>query len=528
VLVPWDNDSTFGDSRQPLFRPQLPALRRFLRHPRVAPLYHRGVRELIDGPLSGAGFALEELSLARTFLADDVASLERFARERQVDLREGYVLWPHAGLGGAGGGEGGGFGSRLFAPSAPAEALLWGYADPALAFGVEVGGARANYDPVRGEWSAKLAIAAGPNDVWVRSLDGRGEPVSMVAIRVEAGRSPARVPPLVEGSAVWSQARGPYFLGGTVTVEAGSTLRIERGTEVVCGPRALLVVRGRLEVEGTSGDPVSFRTQSWKSPWHGISFVETAVSANLEEQVLACARFEGGEESLEPAPRAFLDARGVKLRLEGCVLRGIRGRALAVSKGALEMRGGVVTDSRHGIVVEDATVVLEGGRLSAIAGDGVELRRLRGKVSRLKGCTLQEVQGVALSVAGSAVTLDGVLASGSAVALAAKDGARVEGRGLVLAANGVALLADRQPWGEPSPAPAASAPKRSEVRIEHSVLCPNGVEVLAGRGAVVTLEACHLERVQALAPAVAVKDARARSDRFRSPLAGDFRAPSGD
>jgi hypothetical protein len=56
ILLAWDHDSLFTRMRyEPIYGPGVPAVRRLLVHPRVAPLYHGAIRRILDGPLAGDG-----------------------------------------------------------------------------------------------------------------------------------------------------------------------------------------------------------------------------------------------------------------------------------------------------------------------------------------------------------------------------------------------------------------------------------------------------------------------------------------
>lgn len=52
VLVPWDVEESFVKSTEPLFASEVQAVRRFLRHPRFAPLYYDALTVLRDGVFS--------------------------------------------------------------------------------------------------------------------------------------------------------------------------------------------------------------------------------------------------------------------------------------------------------------------------------------------------------------------------------------------------------------------------------------------------------------------------------------------
>ena len=562
VLIPWDHDSTFADPHQPLFRPTLKAIRRFVRHPRIAPLYHVRIRELIDGPLSGPSFVLEGMEMGSTFLPRDIERLARFARRRQLSLRESYVLWPHAGLGtppfpsgddpdeapeaSRGRRSIAGFGSRLFTSRAAESVRLWGFADPAAAFSVSVDGRPASYDAVRGEWQSALPLVDGANEIWVRFRDADGLAVSSRCINVEVGRVPRPVPSSLAGRSVWTVEEGPYYLAGEVTVGAGATLRIEPGVEVVCGPDAFLEVRGRIEILGERSDPVSFRTESWRRPWRGIRVSRSGVVSRPKEQLIAHCRFEGGKgqdlvagsgspgetkdggdedptASFLPAPPTpFLHAGGARVTLDGCVFRGIRGHAVGVDKGSIEMRDLVVTDSRHGVVAIDGKVLVDRCRFQALAGDGIDLRRGRRRQARIVSTALRDVHGAGVRVAGSTASLDDVTISGAGVGIDVRDGSKLAATALTIVESGVAVLVDREPWGV-LPAIARSAPRRSHVSAESSVFVANGRAVVAAGTARVSLEGCRLERTGSLESHVKTRGSSPTPVIFRAPLRGDFR-----
>jgi hypothetical protein len=558
VLIPWDHDSTFADPRQPLFRPTLKAIRRFVRHPRIAPLYHLRVRELADGPLSGASFVLQGVEMSSTFLPLDIERLARFMRRRQRSVRENYVLWPHAALrsprassedespsASRGPLVTGGFGGRLFASRSTESIRLQGFADPAIAFSVSVDGKRASYDPVRGEWKTTLPLEDGANEIWVSFHDASGIPVSTRCINIEAGRVPRRVPSSLSGKNVWTAEKGPYYLDGVVTVGGGATLRIGPGVEVICGPDALLVVKGRIEIAGERSDPVSFRTESWRQPWKGIRVIQAGVVSRPKEHRIVYCRFEGGrgqeiatresssgaakkegdkkpESFLPVPPMPFLRSIGAKVTLEGCVFRGILGHAVGVEKGSIELRDVVIADSRHGVIAVDGKVLIERCRFHSLSGDGIDLRRGRRREARIVATVLRDVQGAGIRVAASSATVDGVTISGAGVGIDVRENSKLVATGSTIVESGVAVLVDREPWGS-LPASAIRPSKRSDVSVKSSILVANGRAVLASSTSKVSVEGCRLERPKQLTRTVKTRDLNTAPVIFRSPLRGDFR-----
>jgi hypothetical protein len=52
LLLSWDQEESIRGPNEPLFRPEVPAVRRFLTHPRFARLYHDELKSLKNGPFS--------------------------------------------------------------------------------------------------------------------------------------------------------------------------------------------------------------------------------------------------------------------------------------------------------------------------------------------------------------------------------------------------------------------------------------------------------------------------------------------
>jgi hypothetical protein len=558
VLIPWDQDSTFDDASMPLFRPRLPAVRRFLRHPEFAPYYHRAARELIDGPLAGPSFFARARELETVFPADDVRRLEAFVRTRQIILREHYPLWPQAGIRPAGSGAtagrergltqpeaAGGFGSRLFLAGMGPRVTLWGYAEPGRARGVKIGNARAQLEPVSGEWSLEVEAAGASTPFWVDLLDGAGRRFDSYSIAVDRVPAIRRLPAVIGSHQSFDADGGPLLLEGVVTVAAGASLRLSSGVEVVCGPDALLAVRGRLLVEGTPERPVSFRMGDWRRPWQGIWFQQTGSGA-ASEHVLSGCRFEGGggqQATLQPVRAVqqgqavvvrarsgvdidsapFLNVVEGRLRLKDCLFRGIRGAAVAGRASILDLRGITIVDGRHGVLADDSEIELHESRFQRLSGQGLLARGIRRKGSQVTGSKFREIQGPAIQVIGSQLRLEGVSVSASEVGLDLRGGSRVEGAGLTLAANAAGVALDRD---LPGGLDGAGAAGRSELVLSRSILCPNGVELLAGRGSKIQLDDCRLAQRTAPAQAVARNTVWGELE-FEDPLRGDFRPRQG-
>jgi hypothetical protein len=90
---------------------------------------------------------------------------------------------------------------------------------------------------------------------------------------------------------VWTKAGSPYQLASTAfAVEAGATLTIQPGVEVIAPAHGHFQVRGRLIAQGTAGEPIRF-TGVNKTPggWYGITVSnsrEAPASATLDHVIV--------------------------------------------------------------------------------------------------------------------------------------------------------------------------------------------------------------------------------------------------
>jgi hypothetical protein len=526
LLLPWDQNETF---KLPALAPftfrhgRLRAATRFLEHPRFAPLYHRALRELLDGPFSRSSFARWKAYHGGTFRVEDVALLERFVERRQTFLRARYPLAPRAGVQPAGEAAASGFGTRTFLASAADTVLVHGLADPAVAFRVRVAGVDADYDPVRGHWSWQGEpglFAAGPNALWVESLGPGAEPVEAYPINIERVPGLQAAPPSIEGKTEWTRENGPVLLRGNAVVAAASVLRIGPGVDVICAPGSSLTVRGTLLVEGSAREPVTFRPAARGGSWSGIRFLR---GGSGKASALAHCRFEGGRaasappddsaEGVAPALRgadssepgaesaghpglaAFIRADGAKLQLERCLLRGIAGTAIHLEAADVEARGLSVSACEVAISARGGVLRLDGAAISDVHADGLVLSSLEGE-SAVRGAVVRDVQGSGISIEGGKVTLEGCLVHGCASGVAVSGGARARISRSTLAGNARGLVVDPPrvvvtvaprrtaapiaPGRSPAPVPRgpetqvviAPAESQSDVEIVHSVLGP--------------------------------------------------------
>ncbi|HVR73834.1 MAG TPA: CotH kinase family protein, partial [Planctomycetota bacterium] len=485
LLVAWDQDSTFDSVTQPLFRPALPAVRRFLQHPSFAPYYQKAVRELIDDVLSLEAVERRFAALSGIYTPETLHELTTFVRRRQSYLRERGVAWPGASIeGGERGSLPSGFGSRIFLADPEdgggSRAIeLNGALDPAEVFGVRVGGTAGRYDAITGRWSASRpasSLSAGPNPIWLEVLGPTDQVVVTYPLNLEKVPAFQAVPPEIDDDVEWTAARGPFLLDGGVTVRPGSTLRIGPGVNVVCMRGSSLTVNGALAIEGDPLAPVVFRPAGRDHSWVGIRLRRGGSDSSRARHKLSHTRFEGGRNPgsgssrAEPRPglrlprfltgpresegerpsapeRGLVDAEGTSIRLDHCVFRGIGGAALGGKDSLLDARGLRITDGRSGIVLDGGVLRLAASEICRLHGDGVKLRGAVGDGSRLSDCAFRDVLGTAIEVEGGRAGLEDVLVHGCGAAMALRRGARVQATRVTFAGNSRGVSFDVPPEG---------------------------------------------------------------------------------
>lgn len=551
ILIAWDHDSVFthrmsrGDY-EPIYGLALPVIKRFLWHPRVAPLYQAAIRRVIDGPLSRPSLAARLRTLEGRFPAADLADLDAFLQKRQGTVRARFVLWPQATLqGGELGDEepiaGAGFGTRVFAPrEAGAQAYLSGIVDPALAFKVKAGGEWANYDPVTGRWAVPKDLSAlpdGASSIWIELVGAKGEVVQLHSIDLERAPAAHAVPRQIDGDVEWKGGSGPYVLQGPTVVPAGSTLKIGPGVDIVCAQGSSLQVKGTLLVEGSPLEPVTFRPSGAGLGWSGVRLAKS--SGIGEGHRISHCRFEGGRgavESDDPESNSargsssgggFISIAGTKAFLDDCLVRGIRGDGIVSDSANVTFRGVRVVDGRSGILVRGGSAVFERCEVARLTGDGIRIQQCE-KGTSLKGCVGRRIVGNALSIEASQVEIDSTLLVGSYTALAVSGGSRVKAVRLTLASSWAAIEMDRLRAVRRSvrgPVPAQPAGGKSTLEMTESVIGVVG-EVVSGGTQQVRFARCVIAPVRG-GDAVPGEGVLRELPRFKAGETGDFSLEAG-
>jgi hypothetical protein len=149
-------------------------------------------------------------------------------------------------------------------------------------------------------------------------------------------------------SATWTAKNGPYIVTGEATVARGEVLTIEKGTAVRFDANTRLIVAGRLIVNGTADEMVTFAvTGSNTTKWAGIAF-----GGNLPSTI-NFARFT--DAVADGSGSAFFDGGAIRVNNDGstvnlndCEILGTftkSGGAVAVINGTVNMNRCIVADN---------------------------------------------------------------------------------------------------------------------------------------------------------------------------------------
>jgi hypothetical protein len=243
-----------------------------------------------------------------------------------------------------------------------------------------------------GRLSATLRPAASgarPARTWVDTLG---------PIRIG---EPTALPAAITRDTRLSAAGSPYFSGEVLVVAPGATLTVEPGV-VVWFSRTGLIVRGRLDVQGSAEKPVEFCGPA-AAGWKGV-FIE---SPGVESTLRHC-RITGAQWGLRAARS--------RVRVENCRFQ----------------------DNGWGVVMEEGRLDIDRSLVRSSAKSGVSAR------------------GSRLTVTGSLVTENrrgGFLLEGSQAFVAGNNIVNNGAWGLKVTGDRPEVLAAHNWWGSENPDP---------------------------------------------------------------------------
>ncbi|MEK7214492.1 MAG: right-handed parallel beta-helix repeat-containing protein, partial [Chloroflexota bacterium] len=162
---------------------------------------------------------------------------------------------------------------------------------------------------------------------WSGACAGTGScPLTMTADRqvtatfeLKASAIPVGTPiaGILTAQTTWSTAQSPFVLTGNVFVSSGVTLTIEPGVVVRVQAGKALRVEGTLVARGTSGQPLTFTSDSAspaRGDWVGIQFTDSSTDATFDASgnytggsILEYATVEYAGGGVAPQPAVSID-----------------------------------------------------------------------------------------------------------------------------------------------------------------------------------------------------------------------------
>ena len=119
--------------------------------------------------------------------------------------------------------------------------------------------------------------------------------VVLVMLITPSGALATALPSIISENMVLSAENSPYTAGETL-ITSGTTVTVEPGVEVICSGSGGVTTQGTFNVEGTTKDPVLFRSAADSGPgqWGAITFASGSGSSVVEH---AEFRHGGGSAS---------------------------------------------------------------------------------------------------------------------------------------------------------------------------------------------------------------------------------------
>ncbi len=282
LLLTHDLDTTLGqgdtspDYSRSVFRAaNIPAIRRLLEHPAIAPRYYATLLELTDGVFrpDAAAAVIDQWTGGWVTEAYRSSMKDFVARRRDEVLAQiPLSLTVSNALPISGG----------YPVTAVPAIGLSGRAHAVRTRSVRVNAAAAEWTAWSATWSApEVFLSPGINRLLIQALDDQGIEIERTTLDVWYDRGQVTVVPggELEADTHWSAATGPYLLETNLTVPPGRTLQIDPGTTVYLPANVQLLVRGRLDARGTPGQRIRFtRPPGSGADWAGIRFENTAAS----------------------------------------------------------------------------------------------------------------------------------------------------------------------------------------------------------------------------------------------------------
>jgi len=179
---------------------------------------------------------------------------------------------------------------------------------------VRINGTKVAFDNLTGRFEGQVELVPGEQSIVVEALDSDGlvvesKTLDLIGVSTLGGT--------LTGEVTLSAERSPYFVSGTVTVPAGSSLTIEPGVRFIIDSRGRFLVRGKIQALGTEEAPILFERKPCISYWGGIRLENTR-----EDNVLQWCRIS------RVSAIGAVYAGSSKLTVDSCLITRIDGEGL--------------------------------------------------------------------------------------------------------------------------------------------------------------------------------------------------------
>ncbi len=133
------------------------------------------------------------------------------------------------------------------------------------------------FNGTRQDSTIKIKRGAGAGVLQINSQSNfiltAGNPTFTIQKQIEVSELPVGEHSgiLLPGEIEWNKSTD-RVISGDLTIPAGCTLRITKGTWIIIKKFVNIYVRGKLIVEGSADEPVVITSEKWAEPWGGIEF----------------------------------------------------------------------------------------------------------------------------------------------------------------------------------------------------------------------------------------------------------------
>ncbi|MGQ9589532.1 MAG: fibronectin type III domain-containing protein [Planctomycetota bacterium] len=227
-------------------------------------------------------------------------------------------------------------GSVLYlAGSAPVTATRW----------VKVNGAEASYDRFSGLWTYSMPLGTEGASVTVQALDKNS---SAIATETITATRVSTLGGVLSEDAIWTRAKSPYLVLGSISVPAGVRLTIEPGCVFWIAEGVGFDIAGEIQALGREDAKILFT----RIPCHGNWGYVTIRSRDAN-------RLEHCEFSRSTASPGCLTVSGSNLEIEGCHIHDIEGEGVSASGSTINVRNTLVEKTNEALSIDYCRTVIE-------------------------------------------------------------------------------------------------------------------------------------------------------------------------